>query len=73
MNPRTFVPAFHDRYQSNAYRLDYWTVEPDGHVLAHFGDGRSAPSVEHLNAASLERATRHPYWVERTRETTNHG
>ena len=63
-----FVPAYHDSYQSAPYRLDYWTVEPDGSVLAHFGDGRSCPSVEHLNVESLRRAVNHPSWIERTRE-----
>lgn len=49
-----YVPTFVDWQQNSTYRLEGYTVQADGFVLAHFGDGQIRRSVYPTLAALLD-------------------
>lgn len=63
---RWLVPVYLDHFQSAAYRHVATTVEPDGSLVAHFGDGSNRPSV-YRSIEEMEAAAETD-WRERMRE-----
>lgn len=63
---RRFVPVFVDRFQSAMYRHVATTLEADGRLVAHFGDGGTGPSIYGSVDEMLAAGERD--WRERMRE-----